>query len=314
MFSRISNFLKRKNAQLNQVNEVYKYIDSNIRSPKISIGRLQAQLNNQKQSVNNLSEVEFQVFSQWGDDGIIQYLVNKIEIPNKTFIEFGVENYIESNTRFLLVNDNWTGYVMDGSEENVAYIKNDGISWACELHAVAAFITKENINELISRVNFNQEVGILSIDIDGNDYWIWKEINCINPVIVIAEFNSLFGHNTNWTVPYDPGFVRSQKHSSKLYYGASLKALVSLGKEKGYEFIGCNSKGNNAYFLRGDHVGSFKIKSVAEGYVLSKFRESQHNGKWITGMDRIKMISGLDIYNVDNGKIEKLDPAKVLYQ
>src|SRR5687767_13968595 len=206
MIQRMKNYLKRKNAQLNQISEVYRYADSSIKSPKIKLGQIQAHLNNQKASINDLSEVEFQVFSQWGDDGIIQYLVNKISIPHKTFIEFGVENYTESNTRFLILNNNWTGYVLDGSLENVDYIKNDGISWACELHATCAFITKDNINELIAKVNFEKEVGILSVDIDGNDYWVWQAINTIQPVIVISEFNSLFGNNTNWTVPYDPAF------------------------------------------------------------------------------------------------------------
>ena len=309
----MKNYLKRKNAQLNQIAEVYRYTESSIKSPKINLGQIQAHLNNQKASINDLSEVEFQVFSQWGDDGIIQYLINKIDIPNKTFIEFGVENYTESNTRFLILNNNWTGYVLDGSQENVDYIKNDGISWACELHAKCAFITKENINELIAHVNFDKEVGILSVDIDGNDYWVWNAINTINPVIVITEYNSLFGYNTRWTVPYDPGFVRSEKHSSKLYYGASLNALVTLGKEKGYEFIGSNSKGNNAYFLRKDKVGNFKIKTTEEGYVLSKFRESQRNGQWITGKDRIQAIAGMEIYDLDKNTIDKIDPSKVAY-
>ena len=309
----MKNYLKRKNAQLNQISEVYRYADSSIKSPKINLGQIQAHLNNQKASINDLSEVEFQVFSQWGDDGIIQYLINKISIPHKTFIEFGVENYTESNTRFLILNNNWTGYVLDGSQENVDYIKNDGISWACELHATCAFITKDNINELIAKVHFEKEVGILSVDIDGNDYWVWQAINSIQPVIVISEFNSLFGNNTNWTVPYDPAFVRSEKHSSKLYYGASLRALVTLGKEKGYEFIGCNSKGNNAYFLRKDKVGNFKVKTVEEGYVLSKFRESQRDGKWITGRDRIQAIAGMEIFDLDKGGIDIIDPAKVNY-
>ncbi len=222
----------------NHVVALREFFQNDLKSSKVNIGQIQSQLNNQREFINDLSEVEFQVFSQWGDDGIIQFLISKIDFPNKTFIEFGVENYIESNTRFLLLNDNWTGYVIDGSSKNIDYIKSDIISWACELYAEVAFINAENINELLKKSNFDLEIGILSIDIDGNDYWIWKAINIINPIIVIIEYNSVFGKNTTWTVPYDPGFVREEKHSSILYFGASLKSLVILAEQKGYAFIG----------------------------------------------------------------------------
>ena len=123
---------------------------------------------------DNIQEAEFKVFSQFGDDGIIQYLVNRVEIPagRRRFIEFGVENYRESNTRFLLLNNNWSGLILDGSAENINSIKNDQIYWKHELTAVHSFIDRDNINELIAANGFAGEVGILSIDIDGNDYWI----------------------------------------------------------------------------------------------------------------------------------------------
>ncbi len=271
-------------------------------------------MNNQREFINDLSEVEFQVFSQWGDDGIIQFLISKIDFPNKTFIEFGVENYIESNTRFLLLNDNWTGYVIDGSSKNIDYIKSDIISWACELYAEVAFINAENINELLKKSNFDLEIGILSIDIDGNDYWIWKAINIINPIIVIIEYNSVFGKNTTWTVPYDPGFVREEKHSSILYFGASLKSLVILAEQKGYGFIGCNSKGNNAYFIRKDKIGNFKIKTADEGYVLSKFRETTLGRERVSGLNRIKLIEGLDVIDIETGSLIKIDSSLIVYK
>ena len=87
----------------------------------------------------NVQDVEFKVFAQFGDDGIIQYLVHHLKIESKTFIEFGVENYTESNTRFLLMNNNWKGLVIDGSKENIDYIKNDNIYWNYDLTAVCAF-------------------------------------------------------------------------------------------------------------------------------------------------------------------------------
>lgn len=313
MIGRISRFIKRISYQVNRIPEIENLIKYDIKSPKVNLGQIQAHLNNQKEKIESLSEVEFQVFSQWGDDGIIQYMVNKLDIPNKTFIEFGVETYVESNTRFLLVNNNWTGYVIDGAPENIQKIKRDIISWSSELHAECSFITKDNINDLIKKVPFNKEVGILSVDIDGNDYWVWKAIDCINPVIVIAEYNSIWGVNTHWTLPYKADFVRKRDHTIA-YYGASIQALCSLAEEKGYEFVGCNSKGNNAYFIRKDKmVPAIKRKKPEEGYVVSKFREAQLNGEYVTGTERIKMMEGLEVFDLKLNKVTKINPADVKY-
>jgi len=280
-------------------------------SHKILPANILARLNkaNEQQIIQNIQLAEFKVFSQWGDDGIIQFLVDYLDISHKTFIEFGVQNYTEANTRFLLVNNNWTGLIMDGSEENINYIKKDDIYWQHELTAVPVFITTENINRLITENGFNGEIGILHIDIDGNDYWVWKEINVVDPVIVIMEYNSIYGAEHTWTTPYQADFYRTTAHHSNLYFGASLAALCDLAEEKGYHFIGSNSHGNNAYFVRKDKVKALKTLTAKEGYVLSKFRESRDENfslTYINGIDRLKAISGMEIYNTRNGQIEKI--------
>src|SRR5450432_204115 len=122
--------------------------------------------------VKRIADAEFKVFSQFGDDGILQYLVHSLQIEpqHRIFVEFGVENYEESNTRFLLMNDNWRGLVMDGAKNNVDHIHASPYFWKHDLSAVAAFIDAGNINELISSTGISGQIGILSIDIDGNDY------------------------------------------------------------------------------------------------------------------------------------------------
>lgn len=263
--------------------------------------------NKQKGIVDRLEEVEFKVFSQWGDDGIIQYLIHHIDIPHKTFVEFGVENYTEANTRFLLINDNWSGLIMDGSEVNMQYTRSDEIYWKYDLQCKAAFITAENVNELIASASFEKEVGILHIDIDGNDYWVWKAINVINPIIVIIEYNSLFGHEHPWTTPYNPAFYRTEYHFSNLLYGTSLCSACDLADEKGYVFVGCNSAGNNAYFVRKDKVNNIKTQKPEEGYRMSKFKESRNKeGKltYLRGNERIESIKGEKIFNTRTQQIE----------
>ena len=199
-----------------------------------------------------------------------------IAVGRKIFVEFGVENYTESNTRFLLMNDNWAGLVIDGSAKNVDYIKKDDIYWRFNLKAENAFINRENINDLIRQNGIEGEIGLLSIDIDGNDYWVWEAINVVVPSIVVVEYNARFGPERAVTVPYDAAFVRTIAHPSNIYYGASLAALCLLGKRKGYSFVGCNAAGNNAFFVRTElrPLALLELTSV-EGFVRSQFRESR---------------------------------------
>lgn len=276
----------------------------------LMLGKLLSENVKSKKNITSLSEVEFKVFSQFGDDGIIQWLVNNLELPNKTFVEFGVENYRESNTRFLMMNNNWSGLVMDGSESNVAQIVNSEYYWKYELSAKAVFIDKDNINNLLLSSGLDKEVGILHVDLDGNDYWILKEIDAITPIVIIMEYNSVFGIDRAITTPYDKAFIRTKEHYSNLYFGASLRALHQISAQKGYSFIGCNSAGNNAYFVRNDKLNdSVREASLESGYVVSMFRESRdREGKltYLTGRGRIEAVRGLPVYNVDTNQIEKL--------
>lgn len=276
---------------------------------KLLMGRLLANELKRRNDIENLQDAEFKVYSQWGDDGIIQYLIHKLEIKKRVFIEFGVENYSESNTRFLLMNDNWSGLVMDASEGNINYIKEDEIYWKYDLTAKCAFIDAGNINSLIADAGFSGEIGILSIDIDGNDYWIWKAVEVVSPIIVIVEYNSVFGNKRAITVPYNKHFSRTNEHYSNLYFGASLPALCHLAEEKGYSFVGSDSRGVNAYFVRNDMVRPSITKDADRGYVQSKFRQSRNREgmlDYIPFNKQLSAIEGLDVYNVLTAKLEKL--------
>jgi len=258
---------------------------------------------------DHIHDTEFKVFSQWGDDGIIQYLIHTIDITNHTFIEFGVDDYKESNTRFLLMNNNWKGFVLDPSEENILSIQKDEVYWKFDLTAVKAFIDRENINELIEENGFCKEIGLLSIDIDGNDYWIWECIDVINPIIVIIEYNSHFGIHHAFTVPYDPIFNRTETHYSNLFFGCSLKALVLLSEKKGYAFVGSNSNGNNAYFVRNDKLGKIRALTLEEGYVESRFRESldmEGNLSYLSGSQRLEIIKNMIVYDLESEALVSL--------
>jgi hypothetical protein len=253
-------------------------------------------------------KVGFKVFSQFDEDGIIQHLINKLPIASKTFVEFGVENYEESNTRFLLLNDHWQGLVLDARAADIQYIQQDKIYWQYDLQAKCTWITRQNINELLRDAGFGEDVGVLSIDIDGNDYWIWEAIESVRPLIVVVEYNSLFGLRPI-AVPYKEDFNRADGHYSNLYYGASLGALQHLAEKKGYLLIGSNVWGHNAFFIRADIAGEFRARELREAYVASKFRESRDEaGKltYVRGNDRIKLIEEMPVVQVVTGETGKL--------
>ncbi|CAM4262322.1 hypothetical protein SAMN06265348_108189 [Pedobacter westerhofensis] len=307
MFTKNNIVARKFNTIIDELNSLRE--DAN--SQKLLQAAILSQLNiaNTHHVLNNIQLAEFKVFSQWKDDGIIQFLVDYLDLESNTFIEFGVQNYTESNTRFLLVNNNWTGLIMDGTESNIKDVHEQEIYWKYNLTAVTAFITAENINELISQHGFSGELGLLHIDIDGNDYWVWKAISVVSPVIVIVEYNSVFGDKNPWTVPYQANFYRTDAHYSNLYFGSSLMSLCDLAKEKGYTFIGCNSNGNNAYFIREDKIKGLKPLSLEEGYVLSQFRESRDAAgqlTYINGTDRLMEIHGMEVFNTRKNEIETI--------
>jgi hypothetical protein len=257
------------------------------------------------------NDFEFKIFSQWGDDGLIQYLIKNVRIENKIFVEFGVDDFSESNTRFLMMNNNWKGFVMDGSEENMARLKNQPWFWRYSLKTKAIFITRENINGLLAETGF-KNIGLLHIDLDGNDAHILAELdlNNLNPAILIMEYNAVFGKERAISVPYDKSFMRTEKHYSNLYFGASLAALTHIANNKGYGLIGCNLAGNNAYYVRKDLLNEkIKEKKVDETFIVSNCRESRNENNSLSFLDsdeRYELIKGLDVINVITNRMEKL--------
>jgi len=279
---------------------------------KLIAGTLAAQAHAGTRRYRSLADLEFRVFSQFGDDGIIQYLTRNLDMRHRTFVEFGVSDYFESNTRFLLQKDNWSGFVMDGSRECIDRLRCAPFFWRHDLNAVAAFVTRENIAQLLKEHTREWEgIDLLHIDLDGNDYWIWRELD-LAPTIVIVEYNSVFGAERAVTVPYTPEFQRGKAHFSHLYWGSSLKAMYTLAQHKGYAFIGCNSAGNNAYFVRRDAMND----SVAEipllqGFVESKYRESRDRAgrlSYLRGAERAQAIRGLPVYDIQEDKTVAFEP------
>jgi hypothetical protein len=258
---------------------------------------------------NTIHANEFRVFSQWGEDGIIQFLLNRVPIENKVFVEFGVGDYTESNTRFLLKHSNWSGLVIDGSDQYIKQIRQSELPWRHDLKTECSFITKDNINQLISAHDITGDIGILSVDIDGNDYWVWQAIDCIQPRIVICEYNSLFGPDQKISAVYDDSFVINKAHFSGLYWGASIAAFNYLAEQKGYSLVGSNSAGNNIFFVRNDVVENVPVYTPREAYVKSQFRISRDEQGELSFLDfagGLKVIGEMPVNQVDINRVVKV--------
>ena len=246
-----------------------------------------------------INEYEKKFFSQNGEDGIIDYIFSKIGTTNKFSVEFGVGDGFESNTAYLLEKKNWTGLMMDYGSDDKIHVSNvlkkawlnKNIGFQKNLKKDIKFIKKiisrnkrtksfqfdikneritaENIQNLFTKYNVPTHFDLLSIDIDFNDYWVWKSIVDYFPRVVIIEYNSFISPNESKVVPYDPDYVWDGTN----YFGASLLALNNLAFQKGYTLVGCDSNGINAFFCKTDLLDNYDFDSIHKLYRPPQYGE-----------------------------------------
>jgi hypothetical protein len=191
----------------------------------------------------------YRVYSQADEDGILHEIFRRIGEGNRTFLELGVGNGLENNTLFLLV-QGWSGVWLEGSERKVAAAKKNlaVLVAARRLEIHQQFVTAADIDQKIASLAPNREIDLLSIDLDGNDYYILEAIRSISPRVIVAEYNSKFPADVPWVIEYN----ESHRWDATDYFGASLKSLETLLAGKGYALVGCNLLGTNSFFVRRD--------------------------------------------------------------
>lgn len=207
-------------------------------------------------SPRHLTDVGMQFYSQFDEDGILLYLFARIGTTNRKAVELCAGTGIECNTANLILNHRWHALLVDGNPKNIKKAKDFYGSRSETQHwppAVRqAWLTAENVNDFVSSEGFSGDIDLLSLDVDGMDYWIWKALTVVRPRVVVLEFNHLLGPDIACTVPYKADFVASFTEYGADYSGASISAFVQLGKEKGYRFVGTNSICTNAFFVADD--------------------------------------------------------------
>ena len=217
----------------------------------------------------------FKVYSQGEEDGIIEEIFNRVGTTNKIFIEFGVENGLECNSHYLLFKG-WRGLWIDGGHEEEIHERFAPVIANGQLKFLQAFITRENINELFIQGGVTGEIDLLSIDIDGNDYHVWQAINVVRPRVVVIEYNAKFPPNLEWKQAYN----KRHMWKGSDWQGASLKAFELLGSRLGYQLVGTNLTGSNAFFVRNDLTKDFFIEpATAENlYNPARYHLRYKNG------------------------------------
>jgi len=224
-----------------------------------------------------LERYGFRSFSQNDEDGILQEILRRIGAANRTFVEFGVQDGLQTNTRLLLY-QGWRGFWIEADRAACARIQSGfgGEITAGQLQVHNSLVTTEKISGLIDSADVG-EIDVLSIDIDGNDYWIWDAIQ-LKPRVVIIEYNARFHPPTKWVMQYNP----KHRWNYSDYHGASLESLDLLARKKGYSLVGCCLAGVNAFFVRNDLVqDQFEPSQVSAlynppRYYMQKFLASGH--------------------------------------
>jgi len=238
---------------------------------------------------HNLLAQRFGILSQNAEDGLTWAIFKLAGVTNRRFVEIG-SGTNGGNSGFLAEDCGWTGMMVDASVERISKVR---ARFGSQVAAVSSWVTRENVNAMITEHGFSGEVDLLSIDIDGNDFWVWEAITACSPRLVIVEYNAHFGPDRAVTVPYAEEFDRHRFQDMR-YYGTSLAALACLAVRKGYRLVAVEPRGVNAYFLRRD-----VCPAIPEGRPDSLFRSGEQTKSWKTDVYAVAAQHQLPLVEID---------------
>ena len=215
------------------------------------------------------------VFSQNGEDGVIAELARRAGAPGRFFVEFGIGPGLEGNCVFLAQVLGWSGLFIEPDDEAHGALERR-FRGHPGIRTERAGVTPANVEELFERHGVPPEPDVLSIDVDGNDYWIWEALERFRPRIVVIEYNGSLDHSRRLVQPLDP----DSSYDGTDFYGASLGALRALGESKGYRLAHTDLAGVNAFFVRSDLDARLPERVPARdiNLFLAGIRHQPHTG------------------------------------
>lgn len=270
-------------------------------------------------NIKNINDLDYKIFSQFGEDGIIDYLLYCLKIKSPTFLEIGVGDYSESNTRFLYETTHPKGMIVDCIKNFRNKISKNIHLWKGDLTILEKKINSKNVNKVFQNNEFLKKLDLFSLDIDGIDYWVMKNLPDKLSKIVILEYNATFGPDLEVTVPNLDNFDRSIYHYSYLCFGASLKAYVNLMRKRGYIFLGTTLSKINAFFVLESEIKNLNLEIPDENdfsfFTNSNIRESRSENNdlsFLSDKNKLEAIRDCEVIDLSNNSETKVT-IKELY-
>lgn len=269
---------------------------------KIQKGQIfEKQLVKDLKNIKDIKETYFKVFSQDTEDGIIQYLLKSLNLNNVKFVEIGTQDYSESNTRYIFETMRCEGLIIDPYPHLKKRINTFLRLWKNKLSIYNDFIDSENILDVLKDYSFKDNIDLFSLDIDGIDFWVLKEIPPGISKIFVVEYNPFFGSKKEITTPNIKKFERYKYHETGFCWGASLKAIINLMNIKGYIFIGSNRLNCNAFFVNKNLISKIGLK-IPDTKNLSVYTNAKFQLK---GSQDQNKNNEVEVYDIKTKKIKK---------
>jgi hypothetical protein len=248
------------------------------------------------QTYQRLSDASFRVFSQFGEDGILDFLCDTLKIIRPKVLELGAGNFNECNSRALAEYRGAEVVAVDARKDLISSIKKLDLYWKNHIFPLETWITPESIKGI-------QDFAHISIDLDGNDYWVAQAMDLTNIKIIVVEYNPLFGHKKAISIKRNDNFDRTKAHFSWDYFGASLRAYIHLFEKSGFCFVGTNLQCFNAFFIRLSEIDNlnFKVEKDLSKFINGGMRDGRNLDSRLSYksyFERVRDIENLPVVDV----------------
>ena len=280
---------------------------------RTGIAAIQAQ-RSARAGYTDLWDAEVRVYSQWGEDGILDFLCDALRLARPRVLELGCGDYRECNSRFLAEWRSSSVTMVDSRSDLIRSVRSLPAYWRTTLNPLQEWITPDSVEGIQERARHLQGgLDIVSLDIDGNDFWVAERLDLLGVSIVVVEYQPLFGETEAVSIPPQDDFDRASAHYSHLYYGASLRAFTTLLGDKGFSFIGTNRAGNNAFFVQNAALAAIALPvpdlddlSPYTRWTVRESRDASGSLSYLDHAQALQLIADMPVVETTTGRVLKV--------